>query len=56
MDARLGKRYRYRRIGRGKIMKDRIISGVVAILMIAAIAYGGSWLYQFLLELFKKTV
>ncbi len=37
-------------------MMDKIISGAVAVLMIAAIAYGGSWLYQFLLELFKKTV
>ena len=35
---------------------DKIIYGVAAILMIAAIAYAGSWLYQFLLELFKKTV
>ncbi|PTQ76908.1 hypothetical protein C8R26_11263 [Nitrosomonas oligotropha] len=33
---------------------DKIIYGAAAILMIVAIAYGGSWLYQFLLELFKK--
>ena len=37
-------------------MMDKIISGAAVILMIAAIACGGSWLYQFLLELFKKTV
>jgi len=35
---------------------DKIIYGAAAILMIVAIAYGGSWLYQFLLELFKKAV
>lgn len=34
---------------------DKIIYGAAAILMVVAIAYGGSWLYQFLLELFKKT-
>lgn len=37
-------------------MIDKIIYGSVVILMIVAIAYGGSWLYQFLLELFRKTV
>ena len=37
-------------------MMDKIISGATVILMIAAIAYGGWLLYQFLLELFKKTV
>ena len=35
---------------------DKIIYVAAVILMIAAIDYGGSWLYQFLLELFKKTV
>lgn len=44
------------RTERSEIMIDKIIYGAAAILMIAAIAYGGSWLYQFLLELLKKTV
>lgn len=37
-------------------MLDKIIYGSAAILTIVAIAYGGSWLYQFLVEFFKKTM
>lgn len=37
-------------------MLDKIIYGSAAILMIVAIAYGGSWLYQFLIEFFKKAI
>lgn len=35
---------------------DKILYGTAAIIMIAAIAYGGSWLYQFLVEFFKKAI
>jgi hypothetical protein len=35
---------------------DKILYGTAAIVMIVAIAYGGSWLYQFLVEFFKKAI
>lgn len=35
---------------------DKILYGVAAIAMIIAIAYGGSWLYQFLVEMLRKTM
>ncbi len=35
---------------------DKILHGAAALLMIVAIAYGGTYLYQFLLEFFKKTL
>ena len=35
---------------------DKILYGAAALLMIVAIAYGGTYLYQFLLEFFKKTL
>lgn len=37
-------------------MMDKIIYGAAAIGMIVAIAYGGSWLYQFLVEFFRKAI
>ncbi len=37
-------------------MINKILYGIAAIAMIVAIAYGGSSLYQFLVELFKKTM
>lgn len=35
---------------------DKILYGVAAIAMIIVIAYGGSWLFQFLKELFKNSM
>jgi len=35
---------------------DKILYGVAAIVMIVVIAYGGSWLFQFLKELFKNSM
>lgn len=35
---------------------DKIMYGAAAILMIVAIAYGGSYLYQLLVEMFKKAL
>lgn len=37
-------------------MLEKILYGTAAVLMIVAVAYGGSWLYQFLVELFSKAV
>ncbi len=37
-------------------MINNILYGITAILMIIVIAYGGSWLYQFLVELLTKTM
>lgn len=37
-------------------MINKILYGIAAIAMIVAIAYGGSLLYQFLVELLKKTI
>lgn len=37
-------------------MINKILYGAAVILMIAVIAYGGSWLYQLLVELFRKTM
>lgn len=37
-------------------MVSKILYGIVAILMIVAIAYGGSSLYQFLVEHFRKAM
>ncbi len=35
-------------------MINNILYGIAAILMIVAIAYGGSWLYQFLVEVIRN--
>lgn len=35
---------------------DKILYAVSAIAMIVVIAYGGSWLFQFLRELFKNSM
>lgn len=35
---------------------DKILYGAAAIAMIIAIAYGGSWLYQFLVEMLRKAM
>lgn len=37
-------------------MINKILYGSAAILMIVAIAYGGSFLYQFLVEMIRKTM
>lgn len=37
-------------------MISKILYGIAAIAMIVAIAYGGSLLYPFLVELFRKTM
>lgn len=38
------------------MMINKILYGFAAIATILAIAYGGSLLYQFLVELFRKTM
>ena len=35
---------------------DKIFYGIAAIAMIVAIAYGGSWLYKFLVEQLSRAV
>ena len=37
-------------------MINNILYGIIAILMIVAIAYGGSWLYQFLVDMFRQAM
>ncbi len=37
-------------------MINNILYGIAVILMIVVVAYGGSWLYQLLVELLRKTV
>ena len=35
---------------------DKFLYGAAALLMIVVIAYGGTYLFQFLFEFFKKTL
>jgi len=37
-------------------MNNNILYGIIALLMIVAIAYGGSWLYRFLVDMFRQAI